>query len=129
MDTFNFALLAFTSFFTLINPLGEIPIFVAMTSELDAKNRVRTSKKASFVSLLTILIFAVTGQLLFKFFGISVNSFRIVGGIIFFFMGMDMLQARLTRTEVKKSEVKAYINDISITRLAKTDRSGYIKVD
>ncbi len=118
MDTFNFALLAFTSFFTLINPLGVIPIFVAMTSELDAKNRVRTAKKASFVSLLTILIFAVTGQLLFKFFGISVNSFRIVGGIIFFFMGMDMLQARLTRTEVKKSEVKAYINDISITPLA-----------
>ena len=38
MDTFNFALLAFTSFFTLINPLGVIPIFVAMTSELDERN-------------------------------------------------------------------------------------------
>ncbi len=118
MDSFNFALLAFASFFTLINPLGVIPIFVAMTSDLDEKHRDRTAWKASFVSLLTIVIFALTGQLLFKFFGISVNSFRMVGGIIFFFMGMDMLQARLARTEVKKSEVKTYVNDISITPLA-----------
>jgi len=118
MDSFSFALLAFTSFFTLINPLGVIPIFVAMTSDLDERNRAKTARKASFVALLTIVIFALTGQLLFKFFGISVNSFRMVGGIIFFFMGMDMLQARLTRTKLKKSEVKTYVNDISITPLA-----------
>jgi len=118
MDSFSFALLAFTSFFTLINPLGVIPIFVAMTSGLHEKNRAKTARKASFVALLTIVIFALTGQLLFKFFGISVNSFRMVGGIIFFFMGMDMLQARLSRVELKKSEVKTYVNDISITPLA-----------
>lgn len=118
MDSFSFALLAFTSFFTLINPLGVIPIFVAMTSGLDEKNRAKTARKASFVALLTIVIFALTGQLLFKFFGISVNSFRMVVGIIFFFMGMDMLQARLSRVELKKSEVKTYVNDISITPLA-----------
>jgi len=118
MDSLSFALLAFTSFFTLINPLGVIPIFVAMTSGLDEKNRAKTARKASFVALLTIVIFALTGQLLFKFFGISVNSFRMVGGIIFFFMGMDMLQARLSRVELKKSEVKTYVNDISITPLA-----------
>jgi multiple antibiotic resistance protein len=118
MDSFSFALLAFTSFFTLINPLGVIPIFVAMTSGLDEKHRAKTARKASFVALLTIVIFALTGQLLFKFFGISVNSFRMVGGIIFFFMGMDMLQARLSRVELKKSEVKTYVNDISITPLA-----------
>jgi multiple antibiotic resistance protein len=118
MDSLSFALLAFTSFFTLINPLGVIPIFVAMTTDLDERNRAKTARKASFVALLTIVIFALTGQLLFKFFGISVNSFRMVGGIIFFFMGMDMLQARLTRTKLKKSEVKTYVNDISITPLA-----------
>ncbi len=118
MDSLSFALLAFTSFFTLINPLGVIPIFVAMTTDLDEKDRAKTARKASFVSLLTIVIFALTGQLLFKFFGISVNSFRMVGGIIFFFMGMDMLQARLTRTKLKESEVKSYVNDISITPLA-----------
>ncbi|MDB0037874.1 MarC family protein, partial [bacterium] len=59
-----------------------------------------------------------SGQLLFNFFGISVNSFRIVGGVIFFLMGMDMLQARLGKVKVKDSEVKSYVDDISITPLA-----------
>ncbi len=113
-----FALLSFTSFFTLINPLGTMPIFMTMTSDLDHKCRVRTARKAVLVAFITIIIFALSGQLLFNFFGISVNSFRIVGGVIFFLMGMDMLQARLGKVKVKESEVKKYVNDISITPLA-----------
>jgi len=113
-----FALLCFTSFFTLINPLGTMPIFMTMTADLGHKSRVKTAKKAVVVSFFIIIIFAFSGQLLFKFFGISVNSFRIVGGVIFFLMGMDMLQARLGKVKVKDSEVKKYVNDISITPLA-----------
>lgn len=117
-DLLTFALLAFTSFFTLINPLGTMPIFMTMTSELDKKARTKTAYKASLAAFITIIIFAFIGQVLFKFFGISANSFRIVGGIIFFLMGMDMLQARLGKVKVKDSEVKKYVNDISITPLA-----------
>jgi multiple antibiotic resistance protein len=79
---------------------------------------VRTARKATIVAFITIIVFALSGQLLFKFFGISVNSFRIVGGVIFFLMGMDMLQARLGKVKVKESEVKKYVDDISITPLA-----------
>ena len=114
----SFGLLCFTSFFTLINPLGTMPIFMTMTSELDVKHRNATARKASIIGLITIVVFALTGQLLFKFFGISVNSFRIVGGVIFFIMGMDMLQARLGPVKIKESEVKSYVSDISITPLA-----------
>ena len=114
----SFALLAITSFFTLINPLGVMPIFMTMTADLDQEHKIRTAQKASIVSVITILIFAFSGQILFNFFNISVNSFRIVGGVIFFFMGMDMLQARLEKVKVKESEVKSYVNDISITPLA-----------
>ena len=56
--------------------------------------------------------------LLWSLFGISIDSLRIVGGIIFLIMGMDMLQARLVKTKVKESEVKSYVNDISITPLS-----------
>ena len=63
-------------------------------------------------------MFAISGDFLFRFFGISIDSLRIVGGIIFLIMGMDMLQARLVKTKVKDSEVKNYVNDISITPLA-----------
>ena len=113
-----FGILSFTSFFTLINPFGTMPIFMTMTSELDIQQRTKTAKKASIAAFITIILFAFSGQLLFNFFGISVNSFRIVGGVIFFLMGMDMLQARLGKVKVKESEVKSYVDDISITPLA-----------
>lgn len=117
-ELFTFALLAFTSFFTLINPLGTMPIFMTMTANLGERDRTKTAKKASIVGFLTIVAFAFSGELLFNFFGISVHSFRIVGGVIFFIMGMDMLQARLGKVKIKDSEVKSYVNDISITPLA-----------
>lgn len=114
----TFGILSFTSFFTLINPLGTMPIFMTMTASLDQKHRTKTAKKASIVAFFTIILFAFSGQLLFKFFGISVNSFRIVGGVIFFLMGMDMLHARLGKVKINDSEIKNYVNDISITPLA-----------
>jgi len=117
-DSISFGLLCFTSFFTLINPLGTMPIFMTMTADLDTPHRNATAKKASIVGFITIVIFALSGQLLFNFFGISVNSFRVVGGVIFFIMGMDMLQARLGQVKIKDSEVKSYVSDISITPLA-----------
>jgi multiple antibiotic resistance protein len=113
-----FGILSFTTFFTIINPLGVMPIFMTMTSELDKESRKATAKKAILASFVTVIIFAFTGQILFKFFGISVNSFRVVGGIIFFLMGMDMLQARLGKVKVQEAEIKTYVNDISITPLA-----------
>ncbi len=117
-ELITLGILAFTSFFTLINPLGVMPIFMTMSADLTPEDRARTARKASLVGFIIIVAFALSGQLLFKFFGISVNSFRIVGGVIFFIMGMDMLQARLTKVKLKDSEVKKYVNDISITPMA-----------
>ena len=117
-EIITFGLLGFTSFFTLINPLGVMPIFMTMTSDLQKEDRTKVARKASFIALIIIIFFALSGQLLINFFGISVNSFKIVGGVIFFLMGMDMLQARLGKVKIKDSEVKSYANDISITPLA-----------
>ncbi len=118
-DLLGFGLLAFTSFFTLINPIGTMPIFMTMTSDLDNAHRNATAKKATIAAFVTIVAFAFSGQVLFEFFGISVNSFRLVGGVIFFLMGMDMLQARLSSIKVRsKAEKKTYVEDISITPLA-----------
>ncbi len=119
-DLYTFAILVFTAFFTIINPLGTMPIFMTMTSTLSKKRRKQTAKKATVVAFFTILAFAFSGQILFNFFGISVNSFRIVGGVIFFMMGWDMLQARLGSFKHTKDEeqIDAYVDDISITPLA-----------
>lgn len=117
-ETITFALLCFTSMFTLINPIGIMPLFMAMTAELKTEDRNKTAKKSILIALIVLVGFAITGQLMFIFFGISVNSLRIVGGIIFFIVGMDMLQARIGQVKIKPEEVKSYVKDISITPLA-----------
>ncbi len=121
MDNYiNYFFLVFTSFFTLINPLGSMPVFLSMSSELNAKQRNRTARKAVIVAFFTLLLFAFGGDYIFQIFGISVNSLKVVGGIIFLMVGHDMLEARLGRTRVSDTEkqVNAYVNDISITPLA-----------
>jgi len=95
-----------------------MPVFMTMTSELTRKQQRATAKKAVIAAFITMLTFAISGQVLFAFFGISADAFRIVGGIIFFQMGSDMLQARLGRVKIKADEVKSYVTDISITPLA-----------
>lgn len=116
-ELLTFGLLAFTSFITLINPFGTMPVFMSMTRDLSAEARRRTALKAIFVAFITLMIFAFSGNILFDFFGISVNSLRMVGGIIFFLMGMDMLQARLAKTKVDEENMKEYVDDISVTPL------------
>ena len=113
-----FALLCFTSFFTLTNPLGTMPVFLTMTHGMTDKERQSIVRRATIVSFITLMVFVFAGQFLFKFFGISTNGFRIAGGIIIFTIGFDMLQARYSKAKLKDEEVKTYVNDISITPLA-----------
>jgi len=114
----SFGLLAFTSIFTMVNPLGVIPVYTSMTSQMSSEEARRVAKKSVLVALLTMLLFALTGKFVFDFFQISVNSLRIVGGIIFFMAGYDMLNARLIRTKSMEQTQSEYVNDISITPLA-----------
>lgn len=109
--------MAFTTFLTIMNPVSVIPVYMTMTSKLDSNGKKRVAQKAVLTALITLLIFAFSGQVIFKFFSITVDSFRIVGGIIFFTMGWDMLQARLIRTKMDTEEEKDYVSDISITPL------------
>ena len=119
MDTIiPFALLCFTSFFTLTNPLGTMPVFLTMTNGLSNEERKRIIKRATITSFLILIGFTFCGQFLFIFFGISTNGFRIAAGIIILKIGYDMLQARYSNAKLKEDEIKAYANDISITPLS-----------
>ena len=112
-----FALLCFTSFFTLTNPLGTMPVFLTMTQGMTEKERQAVVSRATLVAFITIMVFTFAGQFLFKCFGISTNGFRIAGGCIIFKIGFDMLQARYTPMKLKDEEIREYADDISITPL------------
>ena len=119
MDTIiPYALLCFTSFFTLTNPLGTMPVFLTMTNGLSDDERRHIIKRATIVSFVILIAFTLCGQFLFKFFGISTNGFRIAAGFIILKIGYDMLQARYSNAKLKDDEIKAYVNDISITPLS-----------
>lgn len=113
----NFALLAFISLFTMVNPLGVIPVYTSMTASLTAGESYRVAWRSTLTAFFILVLFAVTGHWVFSFFGISVNSLRIVGGAIFFLMGYEMLQARLTRTQYDNETTQQYMSDIAITPL------------
>lgn len=117
-NLFDYALLAFTSLFTMLNPLGVIPMYTGLTVNLPQKETKQVAIKASITAGLTLIMFALAGNLIFDFFGVSVNSLRIVGGVIFFMVGFDMLQAAAVRTKDSGESNIDYATDIAITPLA-----------
>ena len=114
----TYILLCFTSFFTLINPLGTMPVFLTMTQSMDDAQRKKIVRKSTFIAFLILVSFTVFGRFLFMVFGLSTNGFRLAGGIVIFKIGWDMLQAKFTRMKLADSEIKEYADDISITPLA-----------
>ncbi len=114
---FEFAIIAFTSLFTMMNPLGIIPVYITLTSHLSPKAAKRVAYKAVFTGLVILVVFAVAGKFIFDFFAITIHSLRIVGGIIFFIAGYDMLQARLNRTKSSADEHFEESKDVAISPL------------
>ncbi len=113
----EFALLSFVSLFTMVNPLGAIPIFSSMTASLPHHQVRRTAVRATLTAFVILFLFALTGPFVFNFFHISLHSLRVVGGIIFFIMGYEMLQARLTRTMYDDESETRFVEEIAITPL------------
>jgi len=118
MESLPFAFICLTSFFTLANPLGTMPVFLSMTKDLDNAQRADILKRATLISFVILIAFTVCGQVLFTLFGISTNGFRIAAGFIIMKIGFDMLQAKYSHVKLSDNELKVYAKDIAITPLA-----------
>jgi multiple antibiotic resistance protein len=112
-------ILAFTSLIAILNPLGSIPMFMAMTGAYTRERRKETIKRAIITATLVMIIFALLGTSILRFFGITTEAFRIAGGVIFFGIGWDMLQARRSRVKTTEEEEIAGSSqeDVSIVPL------------
>ena len=97
MDLWGFALFSLSSLFAVIDPLGCIPFFSGQTAGMGLAAKRRVLIRALLVSLALLLLFAYAGNLVLHAFGITVDAFRIAGGVIFFGIGLDMLQSRPRR--------------------------------
>ncbi len=113
----QFALLAFTSLFTMVNPLGVIPVYTTLTTGMTSKQASAIAFKATSTALIVLLLFTFGGNFIFDIFNISVNGLRVVGGILFFLSGYDMLRGKLTRIKSEGEEFIEEAKDFAITPL------------
>ena len=100
----QYLIFCLSTLFAVINPLGITPIFVAMTEKYDSETRSKIARKGIITGSMILIIFTLLGSIIFQFYGITVEAFQIMGGIIFFRSGMRMLDAKVGRSRTTESE-------------------------
>ena len=111
---------SFITFFVVIDPPGCAPIFAGLTAGSDAVHRRAMAVRAVFVAALILLGFALFGEALLHGLGISLNAFKIAGGIMLFLIALEMVfEKRTERREDRAEKVKAEeATDISVFPMA-----------
>lgn len=109
------------SFFAVMNPIGNIPIFISLTNGYSQHQKKRTARKAALVSFCILTVFLVLGNFIFAMFDITIHAFRVAGGILIFGIAYNLLHAKTSKTQTPESKEKEEAEakeDISITPLA-----------
>jgi len=122
----EYALLAGSSLFAIINPVAAVPAFLAMTATDPPQARARMALRACMTCAGVLVVFAACGRFIFKVLGISLPSFQIAGGLVLLLASLDSIRAKrsaLQETEEETAEGVAK-EDISITPLAIPMLSG-----
>ncbi|MBL4746907.1 MAG: NAAT family transporter [Flavobacteriaceae bacterium] len=115
-------LMVFGALFSVMNPFGTVPVFVSLTKGQTASERSTIALKTSLNILVILLISFFLGKYILVFFGISVNSLKIAGGLIITSSGFALLTGKFTEHKgMKKKNVKIDLesrSEISLTPLA-----------
>ena len=90
MNAVELAVNLFVTLFALIDPIGNVPIFAAATLSATAAQQRQISAYLVSLVVVGLLFFYFTGLMLLEFFGISLAAFRIAGGILLLFLGLEM---------------------------------------
>jgi multiple antibiotic resistance protein len=100
----EFSLMTVSSVFFIVDPFATIPAFVVMTENDDAAKRARVARHAAWTCFMILTAFAFAGTIIFKVFSITLPAFKIAGGLLLFFVAMEMLQARRSQTQESAEE-------------------------
>lgn len=115
-------IIIFAALFSVINPLGTVPVFVGLTKDDSKHNRDKTSLWTAINVLAILLISFFVGKYVLSFFGISVNSLRLAGGLVIATSGFSLLTGSFAKHKgMKRSSVQADMetrSEVSLTPLA-----------
>jgi multiple antibiotic resistance protein len=117
ISVLEFALLAATSIFFLVDPFAVIPLFLAITSDSPHEERKQMARRAAYTCAIVLVAFAIAGSLIFKMFGITLPAFKIAGGIILLKIGLDMLEGHQSKATPEETQEGTEKSDASIIPL------------
>lgn len=115
------------SLFSVVNPLGAVPVFLALTPDYTKQERNHTARNTSIYFVLILMSFFLAGSYILGFFGISLNAMRIAGGLVILSSGYSLLQGKFEQSRTINSKVKEEAlekNDISFSPMAMPMLSG-----
>lgn len=105
MIDLGFVITTFVTLFVVIDPLGLIPLFIALTQGMAPQQRRAIGMRACVIAAILLTLFGLLGEKLLDVIGISMPAFRIAGGILLFLTALDMLFERRTqRREGQKTD-------------------------
>lgn len=113
----GFTTFAFTSLLAIVNPVGAVPLYIAMTSSYDRAHRRATLRRAIITAFVMLVAFSTLGTWILRFFGITTQAFQIAGGIIFFGIGWEMLGAQRSRVSPEEESEGVEKQDVGIVPL------------
>ena len=112
---------SFVTFFVVIDPLGCAPIYAGLTHHASPDQRRSMAIRAAGTSAAILLVFALFGEDLLRMLGISLDSFRIAGGIMLFLIALEMVFERRTqRREDRAQKIidQPEVEDVSVFPMA-----------
>ncbi|MEQ8707205.1 MAG: MarC family NAAT transporter [Phaeodactylibacter sp.] len=115
------------SLFSMVNPLGAIPVFLAMTPHYTSQERTQTALHTSLYFTMILLAFFLAGSLILSFFGISINAMRIAGGLVILLSGYSLMSGKFAEGRAVDKKVKQEAltkDDISFSPMAMPLLSG-----
>jgi MarC family membrane protein len=108
------------SVFAIVDPVGALPFFVALTHDYSEADREVILRRASAVVAIVLGVFALVGQFLFEAFGFTLAAFEIAGGALLFVVAYEMLNGETGRTRLTpadRDEALARRDELSIVPL------------
>lgn len=117
----DIALHAFTTLFVVIDPLGLVPVLLALTPGVATAERRRMALRGTLIATIILLAFALVGDLVLGLLGIGLPAFRIAGGVMLLLIALEMVfDRRAERRSRSAKEVKDVggPDDISVFPLA-----------
>ncbi|MCF7824067.1 MAG: MarC family protein [Candidatus Marinimicrobia bacterium] len=116
MDVLKYVLEIFPAVIVILNPFGAALIFVSLTQDDDRKELSKKSRRTALTVIITLFVFMFLGQLIFDLYRITLDAFRIAGGILLFGMGMSMIRGKHPQSQITDKERAEVVDqeDISI---------------